>query len=246
MTTAASRHEQIQASKSQVTQALESQKSSEPSQESPCLSAKQGHSETAEKELSFTEQLAKDKSQAKAESTENQANSTESEELETFEHDYKQLDSYTNGLAFSESGEKPSESEPMHSEQAEDLGENEQAQMTDEDAHLMAAFGMGSVSSALPMLFKAPVSMTPEQQESIAAKAAPLVKKYMGSGEPPAWLKRWWDEITFGMAIGGALFGCWQQSKAHKKELAAKAKAEGKNSGAPEQESVTNQEPMAA
>jgi hypothetical protein len=88
--------------------------------------------------------------------------------------------------------------------------------MCDDDSMMLAGFGVMTVNGALPSIFKAPVSIPEEQQESLAAKIAPLIKKYYSGGEMPQWLKRWQEEISCGLAVGTALFGCWQQARAFK------------------------------
>ncbi|GHE87426.1 hypothetical protein [Thalassotalea profundi] len=161
-----------------------------------------------------------------------EVNETESEKAESFtetlakeneeKYQYNHLDEYEKNLSFVSGGNTESETETVEeSEQGESETESSnQLVMQDDDAAVLAAFGVNTVNSFLPTIFKAPVSMSDEQQEDIALKAVPLVKKYYSGDDVPDWLKKYQDEFAFGLALGGALFGCNQQAKAFKKEQA--------------------------
>jgi len=169
----------------------------------------------------FTESLAKE-----------QAKTSEPE------FNYSHLNDYTENLGFTDSdtetkGETNTGKRSEIAANDESFGDDTpELAMEDDDAAVMAGFGVSTLNGALPMVFGAPVSMDEDQQEHLAKKAMPLVKKYYSSDNVPDWLKKYQDEIGFGLALSATLFGCFQQAKAHKlihvkgKAIAKKASGE--------------------
>jgi hypothetical protein len=154
---------------------------------------------------SFTESLAKE-----------QPNPNEPE------YNYSHLNNYTDNMSFT--GSDAESATENHTEinsgiaaNDDDFGEAApELSMGDDDAAIMAGFGVSTLNGFLPAVFGAPVSMTEDQHEQLAKKAMPLVKKYYSSDNVPDWLKKYQDEIGFGLAMSTMLFGCFQQAKVHK------------------------------
>lgn len=196
MTTAAQRHEQIAMSKNQVATALESVSSSQASSVLPSSSQELGVNEDTQ---SFTAEVSEENAK---------------------KYEYTQLDDYLEDIKFGEKGSETDGGKANFTrsdiEIESELHSAQMLEMTDDDAAVMASFGVSSLNSILPMAFKAPVSIPEEQQEQLAAKAMPLVRKYYSGENTPEWVKKYLDEIGFGLALGTALFGCYQQAKVHK------------------------------
>lgn len=112
-----------------------------------------------------------------------------------------------------------SETETVSESQAE-ATEPETEIMTAEDADIVAALGVTAVNKMLPVVFGAPVALDEAVQAELAKKASPLIEKYSDGENVPPWLKKYADEISFGLAVGCALFGCWRGAKMYKAEQA--------------------------
>jgi hypothetical protein len=128
-------------------------------------------------------------------------------------HEYKHLEQFTQ----SENTLAVNEDEPKA-----------ELEMGKKDSEHLAAFGVAKVNKVLPYIFGAPVGFDDEQQQELAESAAPLVKKYYGEANLPSWLKVYKDEISFGLSLSTALFGCWMQAKEHHKNEDEENKTQSK------------------
>ena len=200
MTTAAQRMEQTEKSKNQVNEVVASLSGSPSESEQPLSLQEQELNNSGDTPKSFTDEVSKKNEQKYQYAHLNDAVSdTEQEDTEKA------------------SAGKVSEPETKTENDTETEPEStENIVMCDDDSMMLAGIGVMTANSALPSFFKAPVSIPEDKQEALASKLAPLIKKYYSGGEMPAWLKKYQKELEFGLALGGALFGCWQQARAFK------------------------------
>ena len=228
MTTAAQRSEQIATAKNQVSEAISSLSGSDLLPEHSSLSPESEVSENTELSTpSFSETLAQENEQ---------------------KHQYSQLDKHLEGTMRDdqhgsenslEQGETVAKSSEQH---AKTKDEQKLTLMCDDDAAFYAGHGVSLFNKALPVVFKAPIGLGEEEQEAIAVKAMPLIKKYFPEGKMPQWAIAYEAELKFGVALGGALLGCYQQAKAYKLPKAKSAKvAKAPSNEASESESTSSQ-----
>lgn len=127
-------------------------------------------------------------------------------------HAYTQLDSFVED-----------ETEVSQAD-SEVVSEPEPEKMSDQDIQFTASLGVSTCCGLIESFVKAPVSIPEEAKEHIAEKAAPVVRKHMGDGVLPWWIRKHQEEFALGIAVASTMFEFYKQVKVHNMQQAALAK----------------------
>ena len=138
---------------------------------------------------------------------------SQSLDLSGEQHEYNHLDS------FAQSSATTSDKSEIDSETDGETSGESMPKMTDGDAIAIAGLGIEQVSRYVESSLDAPIVIDEKHKEELATKGAALVKKYMPSGEMPAWLLAFKAEIEFGLALGACAFSVYQQKVAYDNSL---------------------------